>query len=479
MYTSQSGLCAAGEGINTNSMALHPYLTRTTHIMDSLPVELLSNIANHLHGWTMIDPPYCQGTGWHFHTKASREAICNFRLVCRRFGHASVSNFGELLGDRRFRLTKVGLEDLQAMSAVASLQPHIRTLTFGGSRFSTLKAGENDALVETLKLLPDPHLGRLANAYHEAYLWQLSHGGTHCQPRLEAILASLPNLRTTKFILSDTAKPETHLGGWLSSGDKEILMAAWPYAPDDGANIYDLDCSDLQVFNPVLHAMGAAGKAIEDLQFGIGGAEAPSSRCLLHLLHSPSFSNLHHLRIGVLLSQLCLPSGNPDNYLARAFMSLTKLTYLWLDLDQEGNATHIGLANTTLIRILKNSFRLEQLTLAGHWKYSPDNVLDIVSSQEETLQVFTIRNPILVDGDWALVMSRLVQLQPRQLAAFTLYLENPPANIANQDDWDLFLEGCKTRLRETRKILGKSCYWVWKLYIRSLRKASLEETAKR
>jgi hypothetical protein len=106
--------------------------------MDHLPVELISMIAAQLQQWNLADQPFSHLTeisadnrdGWLIHTKASRRDIKNFRLVCSKLCHSTLCNFGEILGDRVYRFTKVGLEVLQAMSNIVELQPHIRTLTF-------------------------------------------------------------------------------------------------------------------------------------------------------------------------------------------------------------------------------------------------------------------------------------------------------------------------------------------------------------
>jgi hypothetical protein len=101
--------------------------------MDSLPIELICNIAYRLQVSKIADSPREPATGWTIHTAASRRDSRNFRLVCHRFRCASIPSLGEVLGDRKFRFTKVGIEDLQAISADASLRPYIQMLTFGGA----------------------------------------------------------------------------------------------------------------------------------------------------------------------------------------------------------------------------------------------------------------------------------------------------------------------------------------------------------
>ena len=118
--------------------------------MDRLPIELISLIAEHLQQWYISDQPFSHLTetskdpmvtskdepvGWLTHTSDSHEDILNFRLVCQVFYNSSLHIFGELLDSRIFRITKFGLEELQALAGVATMRPHIRKLTFGNAQF--------------------------------------------------------------------------------------------------------------------------------------------------------------------------------------------------------------------------------------------------------------------------------------------------------------------------------------------------------
>jgi hypothetical protein len=49
--------------------------------------------------------------GWLAHTKASVRHISKFRLVCGKLRDSSLRSFGDILGDRVFRFTEVGLHD--------------------------------------------------------------------------------------------------------------------------------------------------------------------------------------------------------------------------------------------------------------------------------------------------------------------------------------------------------------------------------
>jgi hypothetical protein len=77
---------------------------------------------------------------WTTALASVKQDICNVRLVCKQFRIAAYESFGTILGERRFRLTKTGLQDLQDILKVKELVPWIRTLTFGTAQLSQYRA---------------------------------------------------------------------------------------------------------------------------------------------------------------------------------------------------------------------------------------------------------------------------------------------------------------------------------------------------
>lgn len=113
-----------------------------------LPMEVVIAIVEHCEDfdWPYKDanphPQYSAGLAdfhygddyavpWITIPPNAKRDICSIRLVCAQFKDASYASFGNILGDRRFRLTKTGLADLQGISANQRLAPCIKTLTFG------------------------------------------------------------------------------------------------------------------------------------------------------------------------------------------------------------------------------------------------------------------------------------------------------------------------------------------------------------
>jgi hypothetical protein len=79
--------------------------------MDNLFAELVSAIAGHLEEHTLYSldsflyltetPPFQEkgSPGWLIYTSGSRQDICSFRLVCRKFHANSSKSFGRLLDE--------------------------------------------------------------------------------------------------------------------------------------------------------------------------------------------------------------------------------------------------------------------------------------------------------------------------------------------------------------------------------------------
>jgi hypothetical protein len=115
--------------------------------MDQLPSELVSIIVAELVHEDIVKKPTAwlvrknlfesrEFDDWLSYSNDAREDLCNFRLVNRKSYYSSFATFGNILGHRVFRITQVGLEDLQAISNTQRLRLHIRTLTFGTARFA-------------------------------------------------------------------------------------------------------------------------------------------------------------------------------------------------------------------------------------------------------------------------------------------------------------------------------------------------------
>jgi hypothetical protein len=114
-----------------------------------LPLELVMRIVNYcteydppedkyddfvmrqdsgVYNWTSYDRMTWSTIPWPAH-----QNVIRVRLVCKQFRDAFFQEFGKIMGDRKFRLTKTGLQDLREIGEMEQLVPWIKTLTFGSA----------------------------------------------------------------------------------------------------------------------------------------------------------------------------------------------------------------------------------------------------------------------------------------------------------------------------------------------------------
>jgi hypothetical protein len=442
--------------------------------MDSIPLELISMVSHQLQQWDFDNEIFSHLTqtnvrktdGWLDYTRASRQDICGFRLVCHSFRNGSISTFGNLLGDRTFRLTQVGIEDLQAISAMTSLRPYIRTLTFGNARFDM----DNEYLQALLKKVPKPQKSRLRRAYRDAFRWHLRNGELAIEPRLFSIFTSLQNLTTLRCRLFDNPSngrydSDFHLGGWLSPGDEKYLAQGMLYFAQRNRYshhvMYLVDSLDLETFQPVVNAIRTSGRDIHDFKLSMGPDDCPTDLPEF-LQNSGILSGLRRLCMDLEPSALCRYKDDlPNQALVEAFVSLNNLTHVSLGLSRVLLFPTYEFALDNLIMILRPLKRLEHLTIRGDWGYREQGVVDLVAEHSECLTLLALKEPALYTGDWAVVISQLVQLQSCSLK----YLELSDMRLIRPDttsvsafesltDWEEFVETVK------RVIEDKATYTV-------------------
>lgn len=385
--------------------------------MDTLPLEIVSQVAYHLQKWTISDHPFAHLTetsiygtdGWLTHTSEAREDICNFRLACRRTYGSSFSTFGSLLGSRIFRITKVGLQDLLAISRVQALGPHIQTLTFGNARFGN--ANGIPLLQEIFHSLSQSNRSRLQAAYMDAYHWAAEKNvKTHIR-LLASALQGLHNVKNLRLLVSDHPSMYCHLGGWLGPGDDKIIAKAGLEVSDiwlseDG--IYEVNIGNGAVFNPLLIAIQATDTEIVDLRVGHGYALAPNNLpAILHVTGAPS--RLRYLRKEIDPRYLCFnPHAAPSGAYWDAFNLLTNVSHLSLSMTRDAAFNDFATATTNLLRILTPMPLLQQVTIRGVWTYSEQELVDFVASRRDHLTQFALMGPVLLDGTWSSLLRKLM-----------------------------------------------------------------------
>lgn len=393
--------------------------------MDHIPVELISMIAAQLLQEDFVDEPSARLIrttvdmsgivgGWSNFCENVRPDICNFRLVNRKFHDSSFASFGNILGHRAFRITKVGLEDLQAISSIARLRPHIRTLAFGTARFGNLP---ETVLPGLLDVISEPDQARMRVAYFEAYRWQEVNRGSRYAQEVAPLLARLPHLQALSVFLSDYAAMDAHLGGWLGPGDAGRLSEAFTkYYPPHvvSANIYHLYDKDLTVLAPLFDALAASKTSIRDLRIGPQVSVRPID--INRILRDTSMlSNLTHLRFDT------SPSDIGDSYthtslcFYKPVMRLTNVTHLTLGMVGHRVSEHYADATRNLLNLLSLLKRPQHLVIRGIWEYSEDDLIRSMSAHSKSLNLLSLKGAVMAAGNWTSTVRRLVQLPIKNL----------------------------------------------------------------
>ncbi|KAL5117269.1 hypothetical protein ACEQ8H_004828 [Pleosporales sp. CAS-2024a] len=434
--------------------------------MDRLPVELISIIGHGLQELHVSKEPFSyltetnkeQDDGWLVHTINSRSDICNFRLVSRKFCASSLSTFGHVLGDRVFRISRVGLEDMHDISQAESLRHHISGLTFGSAVFDDIS--QNVVLQQILHVLPEPDKSRLESAYAHCHQWQ-QYQGVSCAPELTQALSHFPRLRRLRIVLNDNANMSNHLGGWLGRGDKTMVASAFtegvsPELVDD--RIYGFVLTDLSWLAPVFAAMKSTGTVMNDLSIGCGVALPPNEVYRL-LRKVDMIANLSRLRLEVDPLWLSERDSYYCSCLDDTFQGLVTLTHLTLSMPRHIGLELDSLAGPTacLLEFLTPLEHLQNLTLRGSWRYSEDHLINLVSARRETLRLLSLKDAIMDLGDWGSAITRLVRLESSvlqhlevsnmktmgQIATDTIILDTPSTS-----DWQNLVLSVRKAIEE-------------------------------
>lgn len=432
--------------------------------METLPVELLSFVADHLQAWNTAAQPFSHLTetsmdgtvGWLTHLPSSRQDICNFRLVCSKFHSSSLRTFGEILGDHIFRWTKVGMEDLQALSDHKPLKPYIRTLTFGTAHFND--PADNYQLKAVLETLRKRDSERLFDAYSRAYKWQNDHAPDDCIDIMTIALGKLPMFKNLRFLIPD--RPTAHLGGWLTSKqDAMRIRAELEIIGHPFDSIYEIDygwdCPD-----HLIVPLEKVELSLETLRIGCGYGLHWSD--LAGWVGHKSMSRLKHLRFDMNFD--CFWSYTDVFKILRDVSPVESLS-----ISYHHNPDYTSLTDATggLIEYLRLCNNLKHIVIRGEWSYTEHDLLALVGDCE-VLETLVLNDPILVQessdsgenqtnlNSWASVVNRILSapsdtLEHLQLSTIhTREATNRLVPTFNAVAWAEFIQDVRSSIEEQR-----------------------------
>jgi hypothetical protein len=318
----------------------------------------------------------------------------------------SVPSFGRVLGGRIFRITKVGLDDLQAIASLSALRPHIKTLTFGNARFKDPKEIFDGHSVATVcRHLPDSHEDRLLSAYTEAYRWGSSSNEAEHVQLLTKVLGSFQNLCVLRYRSADRPGIWNHLGGWLSPGDAEVLSRALEAETHGSApfelSMYEvvMSCRSSHLFTSVFTAIKSAGSHIQELRISYGYAV-----WRMHLYRAQEtygiLSNARKLQLSLEQEHLWWQ----PNTCKRIFDLLASVTHLWLSLAMSFESDPLPVdftlmeTTTRLLKLLKPLIHLESLCIQGPRCYHEDDLIELIGAHEDRLKLLAFSGPSIANG---------------------------------------------------------------------------------
>jgi hypothetical protein len=403
--------------------------------MDRLPLELSILVYQHLEEFDLAPTPYSKFTEepadrlvygkndfqqraghnncWLKLTHTSSINVLNARLSCSTLYDASHKTFAKLLGNRTFRLTNVGFQDLILISRQKDLLPHIQSLTLGCATFRRNLGINESGFVWPSTFLSGLNLrdrSRLAAAYVQCRDWQ--HDNMHDNTRgLASILGAFPNLKSIRIVTVDHA---VHLGGWLKPDDEDLLHrdhflyhdrssdALRQRLPSYPSRLYNNDSS--LVRDCIVEAIKLSKLSLRDFR-------ADPRPPLLDICEARLFGPaLHTLRIAISQDDVArLDSSQWSSILGQA----VGLQDLSLGLDIQCGAERAGsfwqhkrqkvptrsAISEQLFLALQRHAQLQRVELFGGWAFSEAVITNFVDEHNDTLRCLILSDPLLF-GSW-------------------------------------------------------------------------------
>jgi hypothetical protein len=133
--------------------------------MEKIPLDVLFDCAEYLENYTLHSDT---GERWSVLTLQSKKDILSFRSVSRGFRDASWTAYARVLAQKPFSMTCSDFEVLYNISQHYRLHSIIRTITFGGQKYSLAELRRLNVLLES-----HPKYSTFAAITDEENSWQL------------------------------------------------------------------------------------------------------------------------------------------------------------------------------------------------------------------------------------------------------------------------------------------------------------------
>jgi hypothetical protein len=320
-------------------------------------------------------------------------------LVCKQFRSASFESFGTILGERRFRLTETGLQDLQDILKVKELVPWIKTLTFGTAQLSQSRT---EYFFDPSHVERFPEIAQQAGALWSARSkYMARQQSVDYKSALSQVLVAFQNLRDARIVVVDKAD---YLGGWLTP---ELRRSAEIYRKVDSEWCAGPYISRPEIVGEVLEAFVKAGLSLSNLKFSL---QTPILSC-------PLPTSLHTLRITVcnnFFAGTSHGSGAPSFLIALEGMTGLKelaihLDTTWYKVSWYYYDTYDEYMTENLVKALEKATRLRDVAFEGNWTFTETCFIAFVQRHASSLRNLTLYNCILRQ-DWVRVLRTIADL---------------------------------------------------------------------
>jgi hypothetical protein len=362
---------------------------------------------------------------WILLTAGARSAIIDSRLSCRKLHAGSIKTFATLLGDRIFRFTKVGTEDLRSIGQHVKIRPYITTLTIGCAGFKTERP---DYLRRILGKLDQPETNRLLNAYNVGTQWHIDH-----VPQITNMFASL--LRPFEKLDSLRIQPYHYpicLGGWLEDSDLDMIYRQCYFHHNRSAEALGLplqyrpstlpfDAYEKSIeVHSIIEALNHT-RALKDVRIAEDSyrdalfTDMPVSK--LKTLRMPVCS-IHHGDNPARISQLA-------SLLSRA----TNLEDIALE-SQVRTEEDLPAEPRLVMEALRDHTRLRRFVLLGYWYIDQPDFIDFVHRHAQSIRCI-IFEEVTLSGSWRIALKSIADATRGRLQFFSgrnLHDETVPAH---------------------------------------------------
>lgn len=404
---------------------------------DQLPLEIVSLIVGQLEELDVGEKPHSQlwetpkdklvhlrttlydqadYMNWLLFADASRNNICNARLVCRAFYNGSFKTFGKLLGDRRIRITKTGIHDLVCLGGTIYLNPYIQTLTFGTARF----LDSNHANVQDcLQKLNPSESSRLLRAYRFYSEWQRTNNKRQLRTTLRAMLQMFPNLQKLRIVHQDV--PVHHLGGWLHSESDRRLVDS---VQGGRGSLYSNELAK-ECFEHLFIALQHANIGLRDIRVSCGRVNDIQLRGIINY-YLPSLTDLRTFRIPVRRTHLLPKPNGTQTTITRMLIGAPHLEDLSLIVNHgllkhyPPNVTEMEVHksiefSTHVFATLSNHTKLRRVAFTKGWAFHEDALIAFIHRHSSSLRCVVLEYPYLVTGCWKSALHRISKMEELDL----------------------------------------------------------------